>query len=267
MIIKSFFRKKSTILYFIIFSILFVALFLINDFIQYLVKLNDLKFKEDSYLCINSKMDLMNDITKDEWIENSYCILLFKYSYFEHIAENQLVNYDLGSVIVYSSKDKNLSLKEHDVVIGLSELDYVNKKNTLSTIEGEEIFFELDDQKIPLKIKSVVNMGQLPGIVISEKLFDSLNNNSHHYISNIKYEKNIENLVKKYSSNADEILVLNDSNISNYNKKEKIKKLLDIVRIVNALFLILFIIIFLIVNRNIVSDLNLNLKFEKKNGI
>lgn len=266
MIIKSFFRKKSTIIYFIIFSILFAMLFLINIFINYLTKLDDLNFKEESYLYLRSKDNLVTDLLNDSLIENSFSILLFKYTYFDGIAEDQLVNYDLDSVIVYNSEDKNVLLEEEEVIIGLNELDYINKKSFFNNIEKKEIIFETDQRRISLKIKKIINMGRFSGLIISKKLFDKLENENHYYISNIKNEKKIETIIKKYTPKSDEILVLNDTNLLNYNKKLKIKKILDISKFANFVLFATFIIVFLITNRNIISDLSMNLNLEKKVG-
>lgn len=258
MIINSFFRRKDTKIYLIIFSIIFITIFLLNFFIIELFKLKNNTFKDTTFLLLKNKEKIENKLNKDKNLKNvSEILILNDYS---KIDLEIIINYDLNGVIIYFD-DK---LKEDEVLIGLSNYDFINNQDLLEGKENKNIMFNYNNEKISLKIKKVININKLNGIIISKNLFDKLKNNNYIYVSTILNEDKISNLLNKYS--VDESSIIYSLNANDALNEKNIKDRIKNMTIMNYILIILFIIITLIVDYNVLYDLKNNMFIEKRLG-
>lgn len=265
MVLKGFLRKKTTYIYLLIEIIILLALLFINIYIYNLNILNEEVFKDTTYLFIESKNNISKFMSKDKRINNIEQIIELGYKSNEYILETQIVNFDIYSILTFA--DQTGKLNEDEVIIGLSDLDFVNFQYDIDDLIGKSIPFSYKGEILDLKIKYVQNTNRFSKIFISKKLFDKLSlKMDFKFLSKIDNEKSYKSILNDYKQNVKDIFLLTSMKIKDVERRDKISKLLNNYQKFNYLVAATFILIFMIVNLSILSDLKYNVKLENNLG-
>jgi len=261
MILKGFFRNKNTIIYLVIYTLLFTIIISLNAATSYLDQINKEYFYKRTYICVESSKNIKTNLLKDKSLKNIYNILnlTFKSTTVLHDYDQyNLVNYEINGLITYKASDKNQELNNDEVIIYLDETNYLNYRN--HKLNNDTLTIAYNNEEITLNIKKLLSDNKsINEIVISDELFNKIssNNKNYLYISNIINEDEIKNIINKYSSSNKVILIENEDN-----NQDKIKNMLNQFTTIDKIFIIIFMIIIIVININLLADLKKNVKLE-----
>lgn len=269
MIIKSFLRNASTKIYLIIISILFLAISLLFASIEYLNKLQNLKYYDISLLYVEGNKDNVDAFLKRYELINIHKVLTFNYLD-DLIDRRDLVELELDNkVLVYADELDEYNLNENEVIINLESGRYDNNKPYFPEYINHNIklSFESEFQELTIKDIKSNNRGS---IIISSKLFEKLESKveNESYTANFITEEIANEFYVKQSSYSKNVETLNlDSyNDSTYQTLERLNKYLKTVKLASYVCIVIFIIVLTVVNKNIISDSNKNIILEKRMG-
>lgn len=301
LILKGFFRKKSTKIYLTIYSILLITIFSMLILIKYCDKVMNDIYKEKSYITLTSTGDYFEQISKLNGVEKVERIIIFeenekdttfKNQSYSIISKDTTVNYDneekyeeivcwedygmssLNSatkIIIKSDKNNDLKLKDNEIVLS-SEGVKNKKQETKDSLKGKNIMFKYNGNDIEFRIKDYYDSNDLE-MMISENKFNELNSNSYNYsykiyINNYLDTEEMENQLKN-ATNYNDLEIetrINYDGTENANKVTNSIEFSSIFEMIIFFSIIGFIIIFIIVTGNISSDEKKNSKIERVLG-
>lgn len=272
MIIKEFIIKKSTHLYILAFTIIIMTLLTLNSIkIGIELSIHDIYTKRTIFI-VKTQKDLKNKLVSNEYLEDVQEALVIPLSNNKDILilddkiNFQINNAGFDNLIIYN--DINNELKENEVLLGLDSTTYENIKPNIQKYIGRKIIINYYDSH-ELTIKSFYDSKEINELKVSNNVFNEIvkREKKYTYISRIKkekYEPLIENdfltLKKEESDFIDVISFSNSSGVSIYeNLEEYLIYLTYIILILNVMFLLMIIIIY----KNILTDMKKNIKLEK----
>lgn len=298
LLLKGFFRKKSTIIYMIIYSVILAAIISLFTLIKYNQNMINDIVKKNSYILLSSTNDYYNEILKNKNIIGIDRIIQFmpnnKYDVFKNsgisittpdgieIEKNtqneRKIDWEdytenSNSIIITSDKNKDFKLKNDEIALSLHKS--VEKKSELfDDIIGKKLAFFYNNEEIEFTIKRCYETTQNE-MTISEEKFKSLTQMENgKYVYKI-YLKNYEeanknvNELKQLNNNDNELyvelfykIVGNQDSEMNSNAKN----LVNSFEIACFIVITIFIFVFIIVSKNILNDENKNLKLESALG-
>lgn len=298
--IISFYRKKTTKIYLIILTILMLSVIILHSFINYYSNIGDNLFSKRSILIVQSENDHYQDIIKYKEIKNIKKILTFSPnksydtivdagysvtdsqgniidSYLPDIKETQVTWQPLNisnfenNLLVGPDSNQQIKLTDKEMALGVPE-SYLNESNMdFKSLIGKKIGFYYNEKPIEFTI-SYVYETEWPEITISEKLYKNLNKENNFYtyraiITSLEKSSQIKKELLKLE-NSDNIKVIIESTFYNEEGQiiENIYSILSTLTLLNYLVISIFLIIFLIVLKNIVNDLQENIIFKRKIG-
>ena len=219
---------------------------------------------KSSFLYVESNYDIKNILKKCDDITNIERVLSFEYGYVEGLADYILVDYELKNILVYP----NDVLENNEIIIGLSSLYYLNNRNDLIGIIDTTARFVYLEDNLDFIINDVVDSGAYNKLYISESMFNDLvTNNQYIYVANIKYEDKVYDIVTSLRGQIDgkvsflENLTQEDSEI-----RENINDWLKQIRFISYIMITIFIILLLVISKNVVVDIKDNMFLEKRLG-
>ena len=257
MIIFSFFRRKSTQIYLLLFIILF---FLINStglLIENIENIKDNNFSSSTLLYIKSETNYESLLKSNKYITNIKRALIFDYGNVKNIDENDIIEEEIGGILTYSSVE-NEAFDKNELVIGLKELNFINNRYNITKLISDSSVFYYEGVPINLKIKNVINSKKRSELIISDSLFNELitKSNSYIYTASItktnEAQKIINNLNKQVKGN---VILLENLDESEQKIGEALDKNLKYLKAANIVICVISILLFLIINNNNKNDL------------
>lgn len=257
MIIFSFFRRKSTQIYLLLFIILF---FLINStglLIENVENIKDNNFSSSTLLYIKSETNYESLLKSNKYITNIKRTLIFDYGNVKNIDENDIIEEEIGGILTYSSVE-NEAFDKNELVIGLKELNFINNRYNITKLISDSSVFYYEGVQINLKIKNVINSKKRSELIISDSLFNELitKSNSYIYTASItktnEAQKIINNLNKQVKGN---VILLENLDESEQKIGEALDKNLKYLKAANIVICVISILLFLIINNNNKNDL------------
>lgn len=257
MIIFSFFRRKSTQIYLLLFIILF---FLINStglLIENVENIKDNNFSSSTLLYIKSETNYESLLKSNKYITNIKRAIIFDYGNVKNIDENDIIEEEIGGILTYSSVE-NEAFDKNELVIGLKELNFINNRYNITKLISDSSVFYYEGVPINLKIKNVINSKKRSELIISDSLFNELitKSNSYIYTASItktnEAQKIINNLNKQVKGN---VILLENLDESEQKIGEALDKNLKYLKATNIVICVISILLFLIINNNNKNDL------------
>lgn len=257
MIIFSFFRRKSTQIYLLLFIILF---FLINStglLIENIENIKDNNFSSSTLLYIKSETNYESLLKSNKYITNIKRALIFNYGNVKNIDENDIIEEEIGGILTYSSVE-NEAFDKNKLVIGLKELNFINNRYNITKLISDSSVFYYEGVPINLKIKNVINSKKRSELIISDSLFNELitKSNSYIYTASItktnEAQKIINNLNKQVKGN---VILLENLDEGEQKIGEALDKNLKYLKAANIVICVISILLFLIINNNNKNDL------------
>lgn len=294
---KSFFRKKSTIIYLIIYVILLVAIISVFSLIKYNKNIINEIYKKNSYVIMTSTNDYYDKILKEKDVTNVEKIILFKPNYncdtlkkeSYSIASNgmsieynndetydeqysKIVTWEEvmvdGSIIIVSDKNKEFKLEKNEIAISHQGMQD-KEQDVLDNLLGQSISFMYNNDEVKFDIKQYYNSNQVE-MAISEEEFNKLTSkySIYSYRVYIKDYINVSNIeeVLSYDENVKINATYNINGNEDSEKYYNATNLIDTIQIVSVIIILLFMIIFIIVSKNIMADEKKNMKIERMLG-
>lgn len=265
MILTSFFRRKNTQIYLLLFTILFFLINSTNLLIENIEKIIDNNFSSSTLLYIKSEKNYENLLRNNKYITNIKRTLIFDYGNIENINENDLIEEEIGGVLVYSANSNEL-LNESELIIGLKELNFANNKHNISKLISKYSLFYYEGIPINLKIMEIINSKKRNELVISANLFNELITKSKYYIYTANITKNSQavKIINELNNQVEGNVIL----LENLNEKEqKTEKILNnnlkYLQVTNVLIYFVALVLFLIISNNTKNDLNNEINLEK----
>lgn len=285
-LLKGFFRKKKTIIYIRIFSIIITILFLLNGINNYINRELDRINYESSSLIMFS-LNNHEDLLKEESRVVSYkrILPLSKGTDNDIIYTPKLIEKEDGSIayesIDYSKIDWNrliydsenypyifsfpasycdIDLKDSEVILALVEDDDYRaeyKDNYLNN----SISFQHNDKKLNLNIKNIIEPRNFKYICISDNLYNELlkEEDKYIYLINAKDYTTLEELKNEWQDleendfySIENNIVYND--IETSDKKTSLSNLAAMLKIATIISFIIFSIIAIFVTKDLITD-------------
>lgn len=268
MIIRSFYRKKNSKIYMMIFVTLFLTLLLVNAFIGYLKDDYNKSITKTTLLYVQSENDLLPFLTSDMHLDNIEKSLLVEYNDYNDININ--LNLKKGMLTTYLLDNKVLMysdniLSDNEIIIFLDNLNYVSNDNVFEDITKYIVVEYLDKQE-KFYIKDIKKANNYSYIKISNDTFDKLYNSSHkyNYTANINDNSKYQEIYQKYNQIAERCIFFyaNDEELA----LDNIKAFIDTLNIFNHILIVVLVVVVLVTTKNIISDMQKNISLEYKLG-
>lgn len=265
MILKSFYRKKSSKIYIWIFVILFLALLLIHSFINYLNNEHNKNLMETSLLYIEDKNDIYTNLKNDKYITNIKRGLLVDYNEYDennmklYIKKGMLSTYLLNNkILVYSDN----TLNNDEIVIYLNNLSYFSNKDSISVDLSKNIIIN----NLKFNIKDIKQANNYSYIKISNEKFNIMYEtfNKYVYTANINDNTKYQEIYLKYDELADKCIFLYEP--EDESSLNSIKTTIDVLNIFNYILIIVLVIVVIVTTKNIIEDMQKNISLEYKLG-
>lgn len=283
-LLKGFFRKKSTKVYLIIFSTLLTATILLFSVKNYYSDLENDFFQKNTYLLVVSKNDSYADFAKNRNVVNIKRVLLFKPDYTndifrksndkEETNSNSLMSWkelsETGTETIFVfSNNKNESKKsDNQISINISPLTI--EAINIADLVDKNVSFNYDDKKISFIVKDI-NESAFINIYIAENVFNNLLDNSKEftYILTIKSYENAKSMEAKLatSKNVKQVdLKQKMPDEKEAKTMEAVKGFLKSLKIASYFIIFSFLIVFFSIKQNIIKDENRNINIESLLG-
>lgn len=258
MILKSFFRRISTKIYFII---LFIAIFLIcllSLIINYLSITKEDAYSKRAFIYVESNIDLFDNLKSDKDLKKVRYAMLMKYA--DTLFDSHIIEYpQIGENTLVMVDDGEYSLKNNDIIINFNSL-----KDSFDDYKGKSILFNFNNHMVSLNIKDIFVNGGMSYIIISRDLYQELSSYKtiNGYVANIKREEVQEFIASRYKN----ITMLLSESPEELEQRLKIEEYIKYLRFASYGIMLVFIIIIIIINKNIRADLSRSSMLEHKLG-
>lgn len=294
-LLKGFFRKISTKLYLIIFSILLVSIITLFGFVNYYSGLLNNVFEKSTRILMISNSDYYDKLNKYKNVTKIEKSLLFKPDYNYKVLGRQgyqtwqngdlldsrepeqeiRLNWDdfITPYLNYIMVFKDQKMTDNQIAFGFTPVVHYNKP--IESIYGEKIGFNVNNKKYEFVIDSVYT-APFPEMVVSEKMFDKLYDNSNLYgyrvtINNYEQADKIMKQLERLENNSDFKITSNNIDYSLLNKSgeasmDSLKGIVQVLNIVSFIAIFAFSLIFIVVIKNIVKDENKTINIERLLG-
>lgn len=262
-LLKGFFRHKSTRIYLIVFTTLIVIITVLFNFISYYSNIVTKTYQENSYFLITSNKNNYDKISNKKYIINIQKVILFEPSFSSDFLKNQNVTWpnllDLNNdfIIAIPNEEDNIVLADNQIAFGIP-------KNTLENFDN---IYDLKTRKVSFKIENNITEFVLKEIyeshfsqtLISNNMFQKLlaDGNLYSYIFSLDDYSKVEHIKKSLSKIKDvqEVKFIQTyQSEASFNAIKELKDVITILKYASWIFTIVFLILFLIITKNIVSD-------------
>ncbi len=264
MILKSFYRKKSTIIYLIIITLLFLVLSIMLIINRYLEEIKNNYYIDSNLVLIKSNIDYKDLLENYNNIINIKKCILFSYTD-DLITESYVNDLNINNKVIVYPDDV---LENEEIILGLMTYYYEFSKSKISNILNESIKVNFDGKELNLNLIDVVDNERKSNIYIADELFEELTINNYSYTFNIKAEKDEKEVRKYLDENIDgEVYYLKYELADDYVINEKIDNYISISKILTLVLSGGLLLILIIINKNIIADLDKNMMLEHKLGV
>lgn len=264
MILKSFYRKKSTIIYLTIITLLFLVLSIMLIINRYLEEIKNNYYIDSNLVLIKSNIDYKDLLENYNNITNIKKCILFSYTD-DLITESYVNDLNINNKVIVYPDDV---LENEEIILGLMTYYYEFSKSKISNILNESIKVNFDGKELNLNLIDVVDNERKSNIYIADELFEELTINNYSYTFNIKTEKDEKEVRKYLDENIDgEVYYLKYELADDYVINEKIDNYISISKILTLVLSGGLLLILIIINKNIIADLDKNTMLEYKLGV
>lgn len=236
-LLKSFFRKKNTRIYFIIFVII-SSVFLIVFYTQnYFIKMTNQNYKSSFLYFLSNKMSHNEIITFDN-ISSTYCSYTGEFNNYEYIlSTNKLTNVEIS--------------KEEIILPNTYQFDFK---------ENDEISLIIKEKNYTFRVKDFFETKGFPYLfLINEDFLKSIleNEDKVTYVVDLKNwaykDETIQKIKEKFNPVSFSYHIVSQQNIN-------FDRLIIVFNIFLTIIFIIFALIFVITCFNVVSDEKINNK-------
>lgn len=285
MIIRNFFRRTTTRIYIVLLSIIIATVSVLNSLNVFLDNQANKIYINSMRLIVSTEQNLYDVLKANENIMN------IKRGFLLESPENsiQFVDEDpnldkplqwasfsylsLTSVTTYLGDN---DLVENEIELGFSSLDYYNSTVFLNDYLGKTITADYKGEKLKLVIKRVYDAGPFPEIKISKDIYNKLERKAttYFYSSQIKHERfeeDIKSELLKYKKEEEDKIVVphiysQSTEVANYDALEKMNSQIKLLKNITYVLSIIFLIMFIIISKNILEDLETTIRLENMLG-
>ena len=306
MLIRSFFRKKTTKIYIIILSILLSSIFILYNFVNYFREVEENIIAEHSILIVSSNNDYydylqkIKNVTKiekaiiftpdksyDIIVDGSYTIqdsngniinsYISKYDGEYKITWNELLTSDFDDyILVRNQEQRNMNLKSDEISIVLRVPFYEDGKESynIQQYRNQKIGFKFLDETIEFSISDFYpsKWTEWPELVISNDKFEQLYQKSKLYTYSINFDSydeavSIKNELSNIDNNSNSKFIIDTFYYHGEGMKlSNISDILSVLKIAICLVSLIFLIVYIIIIKNTISDLKRNVKISRLVG-
>ena len=284
LLLKEFFRKKTTKIYFFLFTILFLGIIIFFCFANYYSGLYDHAIKKNSAFVMLSEKDHYDELNKSNILFDIQRGLIFEPDYSYTIlgrqgmevkkdgqvilkkdpiyGESEFFWEDFtefnNNIVVFKASDYNLSLNSGEIALGyLPNSRFTDEK--LAELIDKKLGFNIGNLKKEFIITDFYK-SPLLSMAISDEDFANLVNYSSLYfykasVKDLKKAEKLEISLKNLEKNNNytvHLYVWNDG--VEGDKIIELAKIVEILKNVRYLISILFVIVFYFIVKNIVKD-------------
>lgn len=281
MIIASFYRRVSTIVYIMLLIVIITTISVLNSLNLFLCDESNKIYLNSTRLIVSTDNDLYDNLNNNQNIFNIRRGVLLENGddNTEFINDDPNDNYQISWTSFSYLSMNNVTaylgesdLNNNEVEVGFRTLDYYNSTTFLDQYIGKTITTYFQGEKIELLIKRVYDAGIFPELKLSNSLFERLvkEDTKYFYCSQIKkekYEEEIRKSLLEYKNKEEDKIVIphifsQSNDDTNYDIMEKINSRIKTLKIVTYILSGIFIIMFIIVSKNIVEDLDETINLE-----
>lgn len=282
LLLKEFFRKKTTKIYFFLFTILFLGIIIFFSFAGYYEKLYNDSIKKNSAFIMLSEKDHYEELSESTVLFDIKRGLVFKPDYDYTLLGRQGVDIQKDgqvilkkdpipgeseffwedftefdeNIVIFKASDYNLSLNSGEVALGAKES--LSNKN-LSELLNKKLGFKSGEFKIEFTITDFYE-SPLSFMAIADEDFAKLVKYSslYFYKASVKDLKKAEKLESKLrnlekNNNYKASLCIWESTGDTQNIME-LNSIVDTLKSVSYLIALLFIIVFYLLIKNVIKD-------------
>ena len=282
LLLKEFFRKKTTKIYFFLFTILFLGIIIFFSFAGYYEKLYNDSIKKNSAFIMLSEKDHYEELSKSTVLFDIKRGLVFKPDYDYTLLGLQGVDVQKDgqvilkkdpipgeseffwedftefdeNIVIFKASDYNLSLNSGEIALGAKES--LSNKN-FSELLNKKLGFKSGEFKIEFTITDFYE-SPLSFMLIADEDFAKLVKYSslYFYKASVKDLKKAEKLESKLrnlekNNNYKASLCIWESTGDTQNVME-LNSIVDTLKSVSYLIALLFIMVFYLLIKNIIND-------------
>jgi len=285
MIIKSFFRKATTKIYVILLVTVITVVAILNSSNINLRKRIDNVYYNTNLFIVSSSENPYQDLINDKRLDNVRRAIEFtSATEFDEMVEgdynrNHPISWILlsyyGNSAMLTYKDDSNMLNDNEILLGLDSLTYSNSINILDKYEGKLIQVLYKEKEHTFVIKGLYDAGMFAEFKIASSTFDELLQEETNSIitSKVKEEKYHKQILNDYKylekNDKDKIGIasfFDSREDSNYQSLEQYKSELNNLNKAIYVLYIVFLVMFIIISKNILEDLRINIKLERLLG-
>ena len=240
-------------------------------------------FADSSSFITKTSKDFSKNLDSYKEIINTKRAILFEPSYnnevisivssnYTKLCWNSITNRSLDeNIVVYQDSDKSLDLDYGEIAIGLSSLEYFNYRYIYDDILNHDITFSFNNEEITFKVSKIYDSNHQGEVVIDDKQFNELINSTNYYlylsqISNEEIAYTIEKELNSKKQSGDIVLLVQDYAGEDMKMLDKSKSYISILKYVCYFIIICFGVFIIIIDRNMLFDLNYNIRLENYFG-
>lgn len=254
LVIRSFVRKKSFILYVVLLVSLYSGLLVLNVFLSNLQETKRLNYANNSLATIHQSQDIIDSLRNNKLLTDVKRIVFLDSNEepYDFIKE---VRVDSKIVVI---EDKKLNNDQVDLYLK----DYILEEIEKSDYYNKDLKFNLKNNTYNFKVNRINKSAYINYISVSEEIFNNImtKSNEYDYIFKLCDE---EEKVKKDLNSIKMLTGVTDVKTAIANRiSQQIKMLI----IFNIIVFILFITVLFVVAKNIIYDLNKSITLETALG-
>ncbi len=262
-LLKGFFRHKSTKIYLIVFTTLIVTITVLFNFISYYSDIVTKTYQENSYFLITSDKDNYKEVSNQEYVINLKDVILFEPDFSSDFLENQDVTWsnllDLNNdfMIAISSEKDSIVLADNQIAFGIPK-DILENFDDIYDLKTRKAAFKIENNITKFVLKEIYE-SNFSRTLISYNMFQKLlaNRNLYSYIFSIDDYSKVDHIKKSLSEikGVQEVKFIQTyQSEASFNAIKELKDVISMLKYVSWIFTFAFLILFFIITKNIVSD-------------
>lgn len=262
-LLKGFFRHKSTKIYLIVFTTLIVTITVLFNFISYYSDIVTKTYQENSYFLITSDKDNYKEVSNQEYVINLKDVILFEPDFSSDFLENQdvtwsnLLDPNNDFMIAIPSEEDSIVLADNQIAFGIPK-DILENFDDIYDLKTRKAAFKIENNITKFVIKEIYE-SNFSRTLISYNMFQKLlaNRNLYSYIFSIDDYSKVDHIKKSLSKikGVQEVKFIQTyQSEASFNAIKELKDVISMLKYVSWIFTFAFLILFFIITKNIVSD-------------
>jgi len=271
--LKTFFRSKYVKLYFVIFVTLFVSLTLLYDFYKYYSEIKTNIYQLNTYFVINSNDDKIESLRKKDNIINIEKTVLFsdgETDFRNRFGFDWFNLLDLGNEFLVGKKNnKKEKLKSGEVILEISKQNLALFPEIYQMC-GKRISVKVESVTYDFEVKDILE-SNFSSIFLSDDDYNNIidNSQSFSYIFDLKNYDELDSIYIDLLSieNINDIKYIeNYDSEKTFNTLVELKPTIELLKYACIIYSVIFSILLLILNKEIIKKEINYMKLERKLG-